>query len=230
MKKFLLAGVAAAAFVSAPALAADYPVKAAPMDPGFSWTGCYIGVNGGGGWGRDQWYDLGGGVSTPEAKPHLSGGVAGGQLGCDYQVGTWVVGVQGMYDWANIKGSTFDPLNTAIIEGTKIKSIASATGRLGYAWGRGLLYVKGGWAESSTSYTLTGLSANGLNPTGWTAGVGSEIVFANQNNWSLIVEWNHYDFGNKINTNFVPAAIPFNHRLQADTITAGLNYRFGWMR
>jgi len=57
MKKLILAGVAAFALASSSASAADMPVKAAPVAapaPVFTWTGCYIGVEGGGAWGRSQ--------------------------------------------------------------------------------------------------------------------------------------------------------------------------------
>ena len=51
MKK-LLASASFLVLGSASALAADLPMKAAPYmapAPVFSWTGCYIGVHGGGG-------------------------------------------------------------------------------------------------------------------------------------------------------------------------------------
>jgi outer membrane immunogenic protein len=55
MKKILVAGIAAAAFCGAPAIAADMPVKAPPMvaAPYDPWTGCYVGANVGGGWGHE---------------------------------------------------------------------------------------------------------------------------------------------------------------------------------
>ena len=57
MKKILLAGVACAAIVASPALAADMraPVLKAPAPtPYYSWTGCYIGGGGGYGmWNQD---------------------------------------------------------------------------------------------------------------------------------------------------------------------------------
>jgi outer membrane immunogenic protein len=98
MKKLLVAGIAAAAFYGAPALAADLPVKAparayvAPA-PLFSWTGCYIGGNIGVGWKALRSSDPDGDV---EADKTFSGFVGGGQVGCDYQSGPWAVGIQGM--------------------------------------------------------------------------------------------------------------------------------------
>ena len=51
MKKILLGSVALI-MMSVPVLAADMPVKARPLPPAFSWTGCYVGVNVGYGWAQ----------------------------------------------------------------------------------------------------------------------------------------------------------------------------------
>ena len=86
--KHLLATASFLVLGSASVLAADLPVKYKPAPfiaaPVFSWTGCYVGVHGGGGVMRDNWTDENG-----------SGGLAGGQVGCNYQDGNWVFGVEG---------------------------------------------------------------------------------------------------------------------------------------
>jgi len=101
MKKILLAGTALITVVSGSALAADMrparaPVytKAPMMAPAFSWTGCYVGGNGGGFWARREWSDpvFGRGGFGDETA---SGGLGGVQVGCNYQIGQWVLGVQG---------------------------------------------------------------------------------------------------------------------------------------
>ena len=75
------------------------PTKAPPfVAPLPDWTGFYIGVNGGGGWGRSS-SDLSGHIDT-------SGGVAGGTAGYNAQFGNWVLGVEGDLDWSNIGGSS----------------------------------------------------------------------------------------------------------------------------
>src|SRR4029079_19686634 len=105
MKRLLFALVATATVGIAPALAADLPVKAPMMKAAvYNWTGCFIGGNAGGGRAREDYED-------PLAVPTWLGGhgasglVGGGQIGCDFQTGTWVFGVQGLWNAANLSAS-----------------------------------------------------------------------------------------------------------------------------
>ena len=87
--------------------------------------------------------------------------IGGGTLGCNWQaVGSpFVLGIEGEAGYMKLEGSTFDPLlsstlSIAAVGGTpdvlgraKIGDwYGMITGRLGYAWGSTLLYVKGGAA------------------------------------------------------------------------------------
>jgi outer membrane immunogenic protein len=106
MKKIVWRSVAAfvAVFANA-AMAADLPAPAVPAPvyrpppvavPLFTWTGCYVGGNVGGLWARSDWNDdVFGDFGTGTA----SGAVGGVQVGCNYQTGAWVFGIQGDYDW-----------------------------------------------------------------------------------------------------------------------------------
>src|SRR5450631_3915008 len=150
MKKILLAGTACLTLVSGSALAADMRPAArapiytkAPMMSVYSWTGCYLGANAGGLWATKDWTSV---TGAAESSVDLNGGLAGGQVGCNYQVGTWVFGIQGDYDWTNASASSTDAVFLATTDQTKIKGLASVTGRVGYAWDRFLGYVKGGGA------------------------------------------------------------------------------------
>src|SRR5580698_1271119 len=104
MKRLVLAGLAVAMMAGSAAAADMTPryqqpyVKAPLYNPAYNWTGFYIGINGGGGWGNSAW-DTTGGFDT-------SGGLVGGTIGYNWQLGTWVLGVEGDIDWADIKGST----------------------------------------------------------------------------------------------------------------------------
>ena len=96
MKKVLLAALMAG--VASSAMAADLPTRKAPPAPQvyssplvFSWTGFYVGVNGGWGGGTN-----GGAFGSP------TGGLVGGTVGYNYQVGQFVGGLEGDWDWADL--------------------------------------------------------------------------------------------------------------------------------
>src|ERR1700735_2686700 len=110
MKRILLStaslGVLA---LASPVLAADLPLKAPSATPSvYDWTGVYVGVFGGGGYGNNNLNN-----STGSAVPFAdfsanytsTGGIAGGQVGYQWQSGSLVVGVEGDFAWSGIKGN-----------------------------------------------------------------------------------------------------------------------------
>lgn len=230
MKKFLVAGIAAAAFCGAPAFAADMPVKApvykAPA-PVFSWTGCYLGGNAGYGWSKQTYIDPATGLAFNRFTS--DGGAVGGQVGCDYQSGVWVVGVQGLWDWSGINGRGNEFAGSPFFERDKVRSFGTLTARLGYTLQpMTLLYAKGGAAWIRTHF-IEGLIATGPTGTanstrsGWTVGAGLEHMFAP--NWSVFIEYNYANFGQHptlFTTTFLPTI-----RQDLQTILVGVNYRFG---
>src|SRR6266849_5042275 len=220
MKTILLLGVTGVAFMAAGAVnAADLPRKAPPMvappPPAFSWTGCYVGAQGGGGWGRKRYEHTEGvvasGIASEEvpltSNADLSGGAFGGQVGCDYQfTGGWVIGVRGNALATDIHGSGLqldEPRENS--DGTfaaKTNFLASVTGRLGYSWNTVLTYVNGGAAWAHDKYDFSHADELALvfqetfpkeSRTGWTVGGGVEWAFAP--NWSAFAEYAYYDFG-----------------------------------
>jgi outer membrane immunogenic protein len=232
MKKTLLTGTALLTLLSGSAMAADLsrppPAPApvytkAPMMPAFTWTGCYIGGNAGGLWATKDWS---GGASSSAT---ISGGLAGGQVGCNYQVSTWVFGIQGDYDWTNTNGSAADGVFLATTDQTNIKSLASVTGRVGYAWDRFLGYVKGGGAWEKDDYAISSVgfvSTAGETRTGWTIGVGGEYAFTN---WLTgFAEYDYYDFGTTTNTlTGTFGTVVANIKETQSVAKAGLNFKFG---
>ena len=126
MKKTLLISVATSAILAAnSAYAADLapPPVYVPPPPQFSWTGCHIGANIGVASGRNSWQDtlpdgnidgFGATVFTNRtAITNTSGGIYGGQLGCDYQFAAYpvVIGLEGTINGANIEGTNQDEFN-----------------------------------------------------------------------------------------------------------------------
>src|SRR6516225_8431793 len=84
------------------------------------------------------------------------------------------------------------------------RGLGSVTGRIGYTWGPGLVYIKGGYAFSDNSerVTLGGVPiafvTSGNRSNGYTIGAGLEYMFAP--NWSAVGEYQYYNFGN---SNFI---------------------------
>src|SRR5262245_25005441 len=113
MRKLLLSGVATTLLVgtSFSVNAADIgpTYKAPPPVPYFSWTGIYVGGHVGGGWGRKDWADptnFFGAAPFPftQANRDHEGFILGGQIGANYQLGRWVVGVEADASWSDIDG------------------------------------------------------------------------------------------------------------------------------
>jgi len=274
MKKLLLASTAL--IVGGQAFAADIPAKApriaAAAPPAFSWTGCYLGAHVGAGKSRTEFSDpgttavplFGGGPSLQQNIAPLGSSISvtgsvgylgGGQVGCDYQFASnWVIGLAGDFSWANIQGQGADPFFAGKNGGpltltSKTDALASATGRIGYAFDRVLFYGKGGAAWARDQYSAQNLANfNGspcgpflaftpCNPSGtatrwgWVAGAGIEWSFAN--NWSVFAEYDHYFFGSKtvqLSDVTVAAGTPtagnFNIKQDIDVVKVGINYRF----
>jgi outer membrane immunogenic protein len=217
--------------------AADMPVKAPrlPPPPVYTWTGCYLGANGGGGWAHKEYVDPL--AVPPEALGSHSadGAVYGGQIGCDFQTGAWVVGVQGMIDGADLRGSHIVPGATDQFH-THIPFLATATARIGYAFQPSVLaYLKGGaaWVGDRETIIDLGVLEGRANFTrvGWTIGGGLEYQF--WSNWSFFAEYDYLNFGRRDETftNLevppVPPTFPINIRQDVHMFVVGVNYRFG---
>jgi outer membrane immunogenic protein len=242
MKKFLLAGVAFSALVAAPALAADIPVRRpapvyrAPVVTYYSWTGCYIGGHAGSMWVQKDW-------SVNAADPFFfagqsfgshdaNGWLGGAQAGCNYQVGSWVFGLQGDYAWTDASATSADLLNgPGSTIGSKVKGLGSITGRVGYAWDRVLGYVKGGGAWERDEYTMTapGIIATGSDTrSGWTVGIGAEYAFTY--NFTGFIEYDYYGFGTKahtFNTQFGGLWDIADIKENKSVLKIGVNWKFG---
>jgi outer membrane immunogenic protein len=226
MKRVVLAGIGALAVVTmmGPANAADIarrqamPTKAPIyMAPAYNWTGFYIGINGGGVWGKSDWSNA---FGTADAK--TSGGLAGGTIGYNYQIGQAVLGVEGDMDWSNIKGNTITGICTGGTCETKNSWLSTARGRLGYAYDRWLPFVTGGAAFGDIKATPVGLGSETSTRTGWTAGGGLEAAINGP--WTVKVEYLYVDLG-KADCN-TACGTPTDVDFKAHVVRAGLNYRF----
>jgi len=160
----VLLGAAALVLLTLPALGADmhYPLYKAPPAPAalWNWTGCYIGGHAGGVWATQKdWI-----VKTPGGafygqslgEHEASGSLGGVQAGCDYQfVGGFLTGIQSDYAWIDAEGRHDSARELGVAYHSKLRSLATVTGRIGYGWDRFLGYVKGGGAWERDDYWAT---------------------------------------------------------------------------
>ena len=226
MKRVFLSwvGVLAVAAAVSPAAAADLPVRYqtkapayAPV-PMYNWSGVYIGINGGGGWGRSSHTDAALGLATGNFD--VKGGLVGGTIGFNYQVGQWVWGLEGDIDWASIKGNqTVGVVNYD----TNLRWLSTARGRIGYAWDRWLPYVTGGLAVGDVRGTVTTpatITTGTETRVGWTVGAGLE--YAITPNVSIKGEYLYVDLG-------TATPVPLDSvDFKSHIVRGGLNWKFDW--
>jgi outer membrane immunogenic protein len=231
MKKIVL-GSALLAALAGPALAADMPARPYAKAPAYTapavvynWTGFYIGGHVGGAFAGDN------GLQSNDAR--FLGGV---QAGADYQFApNWVLGAEAQYSW--LSGGTNNnlifPAGT-VVNGRVADQIGSVTGRIGYTWGPGLIYAKGGyaWRDGNTIGVANAagvpqpFTTSGNSKDGYTVGAGLEYLFAP--NWSAKAEYQYYNFGNTTLTTAPVDAVGARFRNDEHSVKVGVNYRFGW--
>jgi outer membrane immunogenic protein len=240
MKNLLLASVGIAVLALSGAASAADLSRAAPVYKGaapavsvYNWTGCYVGGNIGGMWVKKDWsvQQVGNfAFGRPDGSDNPSGFMGGGQIGCDYQfAGGFVVGVAGDYDWTNASATHISPNFAGYTDSSKVDSLASVTGRVGYAWDRFLGYVKGGgaWERDVLSYTGPTTASLSQTRSGWTVGVGGEYAFTNF--LSGFAEFDYYDFGDRNVVLVDNRTGPFTYGIKETkgVVKAGLNFRWG---
>jgi outer membrane immunogenic protein len=252
MKK-IIAIAAALLGTASVASAADMPMKAMPYvapAPVFTWTGCYVGVHAGAGVVHDQGFQTGGILLLPPPAPadrHGIGGLAGGQVGCNYQTGMLVLGIEGEGFWSGMRINVDQFEGNTVFLNTSIKNRwdYDVAARIGVAFDRALVYGKAGWVagrfEWNSAFVNCQLfcSTTQGNATldGLLIGVGLEYAFLN--NWTVKFEYDYLGFGSK-NVAFSafcatcndggPATQRFTQNVSADKhiFKVGLNYLFNF--
>ncbi|MBO0902759.1 outer membrane protein [Jiella sonneratiae] len=250
------------------AMAADVLVEPAAPAPYVSsvydWSGLYIGINGGYAWGNvDTSTTIPAGSNINGVASALAiasgtggfdsnGGLAGVQVGYNYQTGPYVVGVEADVDWSGLDDTrdsgifTLGGFNARTTDDLDMNVLATVRGRLGYAMDRLLVYGTGGlaWSDATVRRNLDWSFADGCPPVGgglqrchvgeedfdigYTVGAGLEYAFTE--NFTAKVEYQYIDFGDEpfrtVNAN-IPNQ-PLDHEVSLDihTIRVGLNYKF----
>lgn len=212
--------VLAAAFVlgAFAAQAADLPsTKRAPVAPVFAaynWTGFYVGLQGGYGWGRSLHRQ----GAASSGKIESDGGLIGATVGYNYQINSFVIGLEGDLAYSGIRGGT---LTNCAPPGcrTEMDWFGTVRGRLGYAFDRVMPYITAGAAIGNVTGKV-GLLSGSETRVGWTVGGGVEAAI--WNNWTAKVEYLYADMG-KFDYISAPA---ISTDLRVHIVRAGVNYRF----
>jgi outer membrane immunogenic protein len=214
-------GLAAVMFISASAASKGADGLGGPYAPPplipfvYNWTGFYAGAHAGGGWS--------------DGDGSGSGGfIGGGQVGFNYQIYQWVLGIEGDFAGTTIQNSVNATVvgPGAVLTGNaeaRLDWVATIAPRIGYTFNNWLVYGKvgGAWAHASgtASAGINGMQLVSVSvsetDSGWMFGIGAE--YALSGNWTAKVEYNMMDFGNSgsfANNTF-------------SVLKAGVNYRFG---
>jgi outer membrane immunogenic protein len=272
MKRLFLGSVALVALgLGTPAaFAAELPAPApvAPA-PAYTWSGCYVGASAGTSSGHTDGFVANGGPTRLGIGPggstlvvegsqlsnnfNLSGFIGGGTLGCNWQAGAWVFGIEGDGSATNKSGQAFPVIRT--LGGVAVAQdrifelqehwLVTARGRLGLTnfWWFGpntMLYVTGGgaWAKiDSSQWRTANPFVSGIQETdtrsGWTVGGGIEYSLGY--GWSAKGEFLYIDFGNWNTFTGCTGVGPgcpirtytnLNVNLKDYVWRAGLNYKF----
>jgi opacity protein-like surface antigen len=155
----------------------------------------YLGAHTGAGFSYRDWTLIDG--STSEAGDAV---LAGGQVGFNYQLGRWVLGAESDLSWGNLRDATMCPDGSSWCW-TRQSWLATATGRIGYAFDPALFYLKGGAAFTHSEYFKTSPVGPFLDEraasrrNGWTAGAGMEYALGGP--WTLRLEYDYLEFGSR---------------------------------
>jgi len=214
MKKILLASVALLSLTAA-ASAADLPSRRAPAPivaavPVFTWTGFYVGVNAGVGFNSGDDDIVFDGTTFAGDSDDDASFVGGGQIGFNYQMGAFVVGVEGDLQWADFGSTTYDFGAAGVYTADSEDWFGTVRARAGVAFDRAFIYATGGFAFTD-------------NRNGWVVGGGIEYAFTN--NLSAKIEGLYVSLDSD-DVTFAGTTFSTGDR-DFGVVRAGLNYRFG---
>jgi outer membrane immunogenic protein len=204
-----LAAIAAGVCAASAADMAAPPVYKAPVYKApivvSDWAGFYVGINGGGAW-VDNTFDT---FTFENTK--ASGGVFGGHVGYNWQFASFVVGVEGDFDWTDVSKTDVAGVTQ------KLDELGTVRARAGYAFAPSLLaYGTAGYAYGHAKFSDAVTSVS-VRENGWVAGAGVEYKV-----WGPLIaraEYLHYDFDKFT----LPAD---KGKTTVDVVRAGLSYKF----
>ena len=233
MARPILAAMVLAGSLAAPAMAADTflydpsSLRPAYAADGTDWSGAYLGVQAGYGWGGNG-NDWSGTTITgwaPDGDIDYSGLAGGAYAGYQQQMDNLVFGLEADLSLARYHGD--DSQFAGRVNAVDIDAFASLRGRLGWAHDTLLLYGTAGLAAARFTKTdIDAPAADAQLATGWAAGFGAELALADH--WRLRAEYLHFGFGD-VETPLLVGGAGYRHRANApalDLVRAGIAYAF----
>lgn len=216
----------------------------------YTWTGFYLGADAGYAWGNASTHDDIKDWCSPGDTACIAkfvgpfnfnpqGAFGGGLAGYLFQYQNFVVGPEAEFGYLNLQGNRrTDSSNPTKFQELNVDGgmYAVLGGRIGYAFGRTLVYGKAGWAWYDTDATQTttnpGYVTHGTGAfDGWAYGGGLEQAIGN--GWSIRAEYLHFDLGTKMGDQTSVSDPPIGHvyanwtSINADSVKLGITYRFG---
>lgn len=225
-----------------------------PYAAPYAWSGVYFGIHGGYGWGHSSIRDGGTNIENPSINPpygafscgpaltgnycgtpfelESEGWLGGVQLGANWQRGVIVLGIEGDLGYLGIKEDhvLLRPFEDRDFASVEFGWYGTATGRLGYALDRSLLYVKGGLAVARIETEAADIDGSAIyegshirstqTEIGWALGGGIEHALGDR--LSVKAEYLYMDFGSE--TSRSPDGDIYEHENQLHTAKIGLNY------
>ncbi len=249
----MIVAFAASAAFAGPAAAADMParVKAPPLQL-YGWSGCYMGLNAGYGWGRNSFTDAienaasGAVFRFTDFDLTSNGWFGGSQIGCNVQWAEAVFGIETDFQAGNVKGNALFPnaifnfpsatFNTAVT--SELRSFGTVRGRIGYSFAPWMmLYATGGFAygeiQSSLSFPFAGGGANPFidftrrTQYGYAAGGGWEALVTPR--LSVKAEYLYVDLGARTHGFLIAGDVyGFSERMRMHTFKLGVNFLLPW--
>ena len=228
------------------ALVLSQTALAAESAPSFNWTGPYVGVHLGYGWGdgHTNFTPLPASLRANEPplatlSPGPNGLVGGAQAGYNYQMGSLVVGIEADFSGSQISGHQnvpqAPPFALGVLKANEnFHWFGTLRPRLGYTvTPTVLIYATGGLAYGNVYYSGNDYFPTGGYPAflsttkvGWALGGGVEYALCR--NWTIKGEYLYVDLGSESAISGLngPYQASYNWQTTANIFQIGMNYKF----
>lgn len=172
----------------------DYRRSYRPPPPPFTWSGAYAGLQVGYEWDNDSDIPWGPTLQSNDGPLKYDAVTGGVHLGYNIQRGTIVFGIEGDFELVNGSGDDQDRSGTT--NGIDTEWMLSLRARLGYAMGKDLLYITGGYSYLEAEGVVRDLATQPDISTafdGWTVGAGWERALDRRTSIRLEYRYTDYD-------------------------------------